>query len=43
MITPVACVVSDAITVKGFSGGADIESAAELLSRLQKRAGTTLF
>ncbi|XIX49978.1 baseplate J/gp47 family protein [Escherichia coli] len=26
-----------AITVKGFSGGADIESAAELLSRLEYR------
>ncbi|EFH7932985.1 hypothetical protein GJO05_15880 [Escherichia coli] len=37
LITPVACVVSDAITVKGFSGGADIESAAELLSRLEYR------
>ncbi|ECI5214703.1 hypothetical protein DUQ17_22400 [Salmonella enterica subsp. diarizonae] len=37
LITPVASVVSEAVTIKGFSGGADIESASELLSRLEYR------
>ncbi|HAH0919373.1 TPA: baseplate J/gp47 family protein [Escherichia coli] len=37
LVTPVTSVASEAITVKGFSGGADIESASELLSRLEYR------
>ncbi|EDY8547092.1 baseplate J/gp47 family protein [Salmonella enterica] len=37
LITPMANVLPDAVAIKGITGGADIESAGELLARLEYR------
>ncbi|EAO1206226.1 baseplate J/gp47 family protein [Salmonella enterica] len=37
LVTPLSLVMSDAVAAKGISGGADMESTGELLSRLEYR------